>query len=115
MYYNLGKHKRKTVDYLAYQNDIRDSLLHDPWPFAKDPVAFHVEAGLSNKTADLDNTIKPLLDTFQVIFDDFNDNKVSYIELHKKTVNKGDEYLWIRVRRYGEGLSEGIHFREGED
>lgn len=85
-------------------------MIEIQWPFGKDEVSFHVEVGLSSRAADLDNTIKPLLDTFQGIFDEFNDNKVNYIELHKEIVPKGAEYLWIRVREY----NAGIYPREGD-
>lgn len=77
------------------------------WPFGEEQVSFHVEGGLSSRNMDLDNIIKPLLDTFQSIYHEFNDNKVYYIELHKEIVPKGEEYLWIRVRRYVEGLYPG--------
>lgn len=79
----------------------------DDWPFGTDPVSFHVEGGLSSRNMDLDNVIKPLLDTFQSIYQEFNDNKVYYIELHKEIVPKGKEYLWIRIRRYTEGVCDG--------
>lgn len=105
-----GRRTFKTGEYLVYQNEIRDYLMGDDWPFGKDPVSFQVEAGLSSRNMDLDNVIKPLLDTFQSIYDEFNDNKVYYIELHKEIVPKGDEYLWIRIRRY----VEGIYPRTGE-
>jgi len=56
-----------------------------------------VEAGLSNRAADIDNVIKPLLDTFQHIYEEFNDNKVYYVELQKIIVPKGQEFIRVRV------------------
>ena len=91
------RNKHKTADYLAYQNEIRDELMGTAWPFGAEQVSFFVEAGVSTRAADLDNTIKPLLDTFQNIFDEFNDNKVYHIELDKTIVPKGEEFLSVRI------------------
>ena len=89
----------KSKDYLAYQNEIRDELMGSEWPYGSDKVCFWITAGLSAKTADLDNIMKPLFDTFQNIYDDFNDNKVYHIDAHKTIVPKGEEYLHIKVER----------------
>ena len=56
--------------------------------------------GSSIRAADLDNIVKPLLDTYQSIFEEFNDNKVYHIKLTKQITNKGDEYLYVKVERY---------------
>ena len=94
-----GRRTFKTAAYVAYQNEIRDTLIAETWPFGKDEVSFTIEAGLSNRGADLDNIIKPVLDTYQGIFEEFNDNRVYLIELVKKIVPKGDEYLNINIER----------------
>ena len=96
-----GRNKTyKTAEYKQYQNDIRDSLMGTQWPFEDMQVSFLIEVGLSNRGADLDNIIKPLLDTFQCIFEKFNDNKVYHCELHKRITKKSEEYLWVRVQPY---------------
>ena len=100
MFWKRGKLTKKTSEYEAYQQEVRDEMLGIEWPFSNEQVAFHVEAGLSARQADIDNVLKPLLDTFQGIYEEFNDNKVYYIEANKAIVPKGDEYLWIRIRRY---------------
>ena len=92
-----GKRTFKSPEYVAYQNEIRDDLMGTDWPFKTDPVSFIVNAGLSNRGADIDNVIKPIFDTYQGIFEEFNDNKVYYVELHKEIVSKGEEFLRIRV------------------
>ena len=104
MFWKRGKLTKKTSEYEAYQNEIRDELIGTTWTFGKELVSVHVEVGLSSRAADLDNIIKPLLDTLQGIYEEFNDNKVNYIELHKEIVSKGDEYIWLRIREYTEGL-----------
>ena len=95
-----GKRTFKSPEYVTYQNEIRDDLMGTDWPFDVDQVSFTVNAGLSNRGADIDNVIKPILDTYQGIFEKFNDNKVYYVELHKEIVSKGEEFLRIRVTPY---------------
>lgn len=68
------------------------------WPFSDNQVEFIVEAGLSNRGADLDNVLKPLLDTYQGIFEEFNDNKVYRIKVTKKIVKKGEEYISVHIK-----------------
>ena len=96
MYYRSKR--SKSAAYVAYQNDIRDQLMGIEWPFGTDPVTFEIEGGFSNRAADLDNIIKPVLDTLQVVFDkEFNDNKVYKLLLNKEIVEKGKEYVDIKV------------------
>ena len=74
------------------------------WPFGSDKVIFLVVAGLSNRGADIDNVIKPLLDTFQSMYEDFNDNKVYGVYLLKDIVPKGEEYLDVTIRKLDDGV-----------
>ena len=76
---------------------MRDLMMGTKWPFGKDEVTFEIEGGFSNRAADLDNIIKPILDTFQNIFKEFNDNRVYEIKLNKEIVKKGTEYVDIKV------------------
>ena len=96
MYYRSKR--RKTAEYLAFQNEVRDEMEGVKWPFGKDEVVFTVRAGLSNRGADLDNINKPLFDTFQNTFEEFNDNKVYEIHLFKDIVQKGEEYIDVKVQ-----------------
>ena len=91
------RNKNKTVEYRQFQEDVRDLSMGKDWPFGTDPVQFEVNVGLSSKAADLDNCIKPILDTYQNIYDDFNDNKVYKIVLRKEIVEKGKEYVDIKI------------------
>jgi len=74
-------------------------MVGEVWTFGTNQVEFTVEGGLSNRGADLDNIIKPLLDTYQGIFEEFNDNKVYHIELTKKIVKKGEEYISVHITK----------------
>ena len=100
MWNRRGKTTFKSADYLQYQNDIRDQLIGTDWPFGSGQVSFNIIAGLSNRGADLDNVIKTILDTYQGVYDDFNDNKVYNIELEKRIVKRGGEFVDIRIREY---------------
>jgi Holliday junction resolvase RusA-like endonuclease len=100
MWNRKGKTTFKSADYLQYQNDIRDQLIGTDWPFGSGQVSFNITAGVSNRGSDLDNVIKPILDTYQGVYEEFNDNKVYNIELEKRIVKRGREYLDIRIREY---------------
>ena len=92
-----GKRSFKSPEYVKYQEDIGEFLKDVEWPFGINQVTFEVEGGFSNRGADLDNIIKPILDTYQGIFEDFNDNKVYKIKLRKRIIPKGEEYIRVRV------------------
>ena len=94
-----GKRTFKSPEYVAFQNEMRDDMMGVEWPFGTEEVSFTVEVGLSNRGADLDNCIKPILDTYQGIFEEFNDNKVYHIMMHKCIVPKGEEYVKVKVER----------------
>lgn len=84
------------------------------WDFKSNPVHFIVYAGLSNKASDLDNIIKPLLDTYQNIFEEFNDKTVQGIILQRDRVKRGGEYLWVRVEK-AEELEVGLQAFKDSD
>lgn len=87
----------KTADYKKFQEEMALILMGSKWTFKDKPVLFIVYAGLSNRSSDLDNIIKPLLDTYQNIFEEFNDKTVQGIILQRDRVKRGGEYLWVRV------------------
>ena len=82
--------------------EIRDDLMGVEWPFGKSPVRFEIDAGFSTRAADLDNILKPLLDTFQNIYEEFNDNKVVELEASKYIVPKGREFIRLRITETNE-------------
>ena len=95
----------KQIKYVNYQNELRDELKGVKWPFEPAQLLeFEIIAGVSNKAADLDNIVKPLLDTYQGIFEEFNDNKVYHITLDKHITNKGKEYLYVKVEKWIDAL-----------
>ena len=99
----------KQIKYIQYQNELRAQLLGVAWPFEdSDLLEFEIIAGVSNKMADLDNVVKPVLDTYQYIFEKFNDNKVYHITLDKHITNKGKEYLYVKVEKWIDSLPLAI-------
>ena len=76
------------------------------WPYGNQEVRFDIEAGLSSKLADLDNVLKPLFDTYQTIYEEFNDKTVYEIRATKVLVPRGDEYISVEVRSLAEEVSE---------
>ena len=97
--------KQKTREYRDFQDEVRDTVIYTEgdkfvWPFGTSEVSFDVTVGLSNKNADLDNCIKPLLDTYQGMYEDFNDKRVYAIELIRKDVPRGQEFLEVSIYNY---------------
>ena len=103
----------KQRQYIDYQYHLREELRGVEWPFGSDQIEFYIVVGFSNRAAALDNVIKPLFDTYQGIFEEFNDNKVYYAELLKTIVPRGQEYLYVRVGRIHESkIKEGATHAE---
>ena len=107
MFVRKGRTTYKTADYKRFQEGMATILMGEEWPYGNSPVHFIVYAGLSNKASDLDNIIKPLLDTYQNIFEEFNDKTVQGIILQRDRVKRGREYLWVRVTQTEE-LEVGV-------
>ena len=76
MFASQGRRRFKSNKYRAYQHHIQNELRDVEWPFESNQLIVSVDAGVSNRGADVDNVIKPILDTYQSVFDAFNDNKV---------------------------------------
>mgnify|MGYP000465834894 CR=1 FL=1 len=113
MFGRKGKVTFKTPDYVKYQNEVRDGMMEAEWLFGDSQVAFDITVGLSNRGADIDNIIKPLLDTYQGIFEDFNDNKVYHLDVTKTIVKKGEEFIDVTVKEYHEEPEE-VHNRNNK-
>ena len=98
------RNKSKTAEYISYQEEFNHCVILEEktdkpvWPFSTEPVRFDIEVGLSSKLADLDNVLKPLFDTYQTIYEEFNDKTVYEIRATKTLVPRGDEYVSVEVR-----------------
>ena len=100
MFAGAQYYKRKP--YVQYQKLIWDHLdkCKAYWEFGVDPVSVLVNVGLSSKAADLDNVIKPLLDTLQSYFEEFDDKAVYEIYLKKSIVKRGKEFLDVTIKDF---------------
>lgn len=95
--------KQLTKEYRLWREQIWEDIEdRSKWPFEpEEKLEVNVEVGFSSKLADLDNAIKPLLDTFQYMFG-FNDKWIFEIHLHKEIVSKGEEFFEVTVIPYEE-------------
>lgn len=84
----------KTKDYKEYEANLM-ALLKD-FTVPKGELSIFIELGFSNKGADADNCVKPFLDVLQKRYN-FNDNKIYHLNLTKKIVKKGDEYIRFNI------------------
>jgi len=81
--------------YKAYQtavNLLLPKLIINPLNRLKITLEF----GFSNKLSDIDNPIKPILDIMQKKWG-FNDNMVYELNVSKKIVKKGEEYIKYEI------------------
>ena len=52
--------------------------------------------GFSSKASDIDNPLKPLIDTLQKKYK-FNDNQIQELNVKKEIVKKGQEFMSINI------------------
>jgi len=71
-------------------------LLPAHYPIPKGNLKLIIEAGFSNKASDLDNICKQTLDILSKRYK-FNDNLVYEINMRKKIISKGDEYIAFSI------------------
>jgi|SRR6267154_2493442 len=87
----------KTKDYKTYEAFLLYTLKQLKIPSG--PLSMSIEFGFSNKGADIDNCVKPFLDVLQKRYN-FNDNKIYSLNITKKIVKKGEEYIKYNLTPY---------------
>jgi Holliday junction resolvase RusA-like endonuclease len=87
----------KTPTYKKYERDLL--LLLPKLNVPKIKLSIKIEFGFSSKLADIDNPLKPFLDILQKKYD-FNDKDIYKIEVEKKEVKKGSEYISFLIEEY---------------
>lgn len=60
-------------------------------------LSVHLVFGFSSHGADIDNPVKPILDTLQKKYG-FNDNKIYELNIKKEIVKKGNEFIEIQIK-----------------
>jgi Holliday junction resolvase RusA-like endonuclease len=94
---HYAKFKKDTKEYREFKSDIYQLLGTQTYDFLDtDKFKLSLITGFSSSLSDLDNAFKPLLDSMQLAMG-FDDRQVFEIEALKDKVNKGDEYLMIRL------------------
>lgn len=87
----------KTKKYKTYELQLRSMLPKIQVP--PGPLSVSIEVGYSNRQADLDNCLKPLLDIFQKAYS-FNDRHIMCITLSKVIVAKGNEFIKFAITKH---------------
>lgn len=60
------------------------------------PLYLKIVFGFSNKASDIDNPVKPFIDILQKKYK-FNDKRIYCLQVDKKDVKKGEEYIYFRI------------------
>lgn len=84
----------KTPVYNAFEKEVLLTLR--PMKIPDAPLDVYIEFGVSNKLADIDNGIKPLLDILQKKHG-FNDRDIYKLTVVKKITKKSEEYFEFSI------------------
>ena len=84
----------KTSEYKKYRNDLNFLLPKIDVPKGLLSVTIHF--GFSNKLSDLDNPVKPILDSFLDKYN-LNDRYIYELNLTKEIVPKGKEFFEFSI------------------
>jgi hypothetical protein len=84
----------KTPKYLSYEKLLLYTL--PPLKLTAAPYKLILEFGFSNRLADIDNGIKPLIDILQKKYK-FNDRDIYELSVRKVIVPKGKEYTKFEI------------------
>ena len=91
-----GGRRYRTNEYKAYEE-----LLFYLLPKLEIPegeLKLTLVVGFSNKGMDIDNVLKPFIDCLQKKYE-FNDNRIYEINIKKKIVKKGEEYIKFNLKQ----------------
>lgn len=84
----------KTYEMKKYTRDVLLMLKSMEIPDGE--LFISIEYGFSNKASDIDNPCKPFIDVLQKKYG-FNDSRIYRLDLTKKIVKKGDEYIQFNI------------------
>lgn len=91
-----GGRRFKTAKYEAFKQEMMYLLPKIKIPSNR--LKLTIKWGLSNKNSDIDNPIKPFLDTIQEKYG-FNDKIVFKLEVEKILVKKGKEFIDFKLEK----------------
>ena len=96
---HYAKFKKDTKEYREFKADIFSLLGDKEYDFkSDDKFKLSLVVGYSSKLSDLDNAFKPLLDSMQLSMG-FDDRQIFEIESLKDKVDRGDEYIMVRLEK----------------
>lgn len=84
----------KTKLYQQYERMMLTVLPHLSIPSGR--LSITLTFGFSNKSSDLDNPVKPMLDILQKRYG-FNDSRIYLLTVNKKIVPKGQENITFEI------------------
>ena len=87
----------KTPKYKKYERNLMLMLPKKTFKF--DKFRIEIEFGFSTILADIDNPLKPFLDILQKKYN-INDRDVYVLNVIKKIVPKGSEYIKFKILEY---------------
>lgn len=87
----------KTKDYKAYEQELWYLLPNQNIPKGK--LDLEIDVAYSYKGSDIDNFLKPFLDVLQKKYI-FNDSLIYRLNVEKKIVKKGQEYIDFKIKPY---------------
>lgn len=92
----------KTNEYKVYEREMlfRLPVLRLP---DSERLCLHILVGYSNKQADIDNILKPMLDILQKKYR-FNDNQIYRLLVEKFIVLKGEEFISFKFTEMSDYL-----------
>ena len=88
----------KTKAYKQYESALLTLLPNIQFTY-KDNIKVDITFGLSAKTCDIDNPLKPVLDILQKKYG-FNDRSIYELHVYKIIVPKKEEFIKIRINEY---------------
>ena len=88
----------KSSEYKKYKKAL--NKLFDPkFKLPSEKIYIKILFGFSSSLSDVDNPVKPLIDTLQEYYN-FNDKNVFKLDLEKTIVKKGDEFIDLQILPY---------------
>lgn len=87
---------KKTAEYRRYEKEILNAL-GDTFKLEPKKTSIHFTFWFSNSRSDATNPLKALCDILGKKFDEWDDRMIYHVEIDKKLVKKGEEYIDINV------------------
>ncbi len=89
----------KTNAYMFYEQELLLRLPHYKPIADETKLKVEITVGVSNRAADIDNPIKPILDILQKAYS-FNDRWIYKLIVNKEIVKKGKEFFEFNIEEF---------------